>query len=545
MAEVGVRLARTTSLCINLCHSPLTTLSRQTGLVASTACNMEAMDTANDDAMDGNAPPILKMPIEILLRITDRLPTPSLCNMRLTCSALERSLYRSFTDEFFVRKQFMMTEDSLQALIDIAKSRLGQHVRYVYFGLDHFHGDAARPLPDPEKERILRERYGRTVALWSSGAHRVMLTEAFSLLPGLKGVVIRDFNSRRRTRDGHGKEWRSYGSTTLFQETGVNLPQALTRHWGMPQPITPLDQFCSQVFLAIVSALAAAKSTTESIEVMSRQGNYLQDFAFLVPKSSMKDVSQLLGGLRQLHLSLDLSWRETTHWSAQNANQSLTPPAPFLQQFLALMPSLKNLRINEQGANRVAGPALRHLLDSLSTTALPSLEELSLGHFAVELHTLLGLISRFTSLKSLELWKLVMTQDIRDDWESTPKENLWAKLLGNLINIPNLNLTYVKFGILKQQWTEKGNLLESPVSLEFGASRYVQEYTGPDWRHWASGVRGKMSVKWRASFGTGGHGDDDVDDTDSQVGDDNENWYDEGEDDDGDDDYGEGYGTYM
>ncbi len=53
--------------------------------------------------------------------ITYYLSTPELGNVRLTCKALERSLFNFFSHEFFRKKQFMMFEDSLSALIEISK----------------------------------------------------------------------------------------------------------------------------------------------------------------------------------------------------------------------------------------------------------------------------------------------------------------------------------------------------------------------------------------------------------------------------------------
>ena len=64
---------------------------------------------------------LTQVPVELLLRITYYLSTPELGNVRLTCKALERSLFNFFSHEFFRKKQFMMFEDSLSALIEISK----------------------------------------------------------------------------------------------------------------------------------------------------------------------------------------------------------------------------------------------------------------------------------------------------------------------------------------------------------------------------------------------------------------------------------------
>jgi hypothetical protein len=89
--------------------------------------------TTLDPATAGS--PIQKIPLEVLLRITHFLTTPELGKVRLLCRSMEQALYTSFTNEFFTRKQFMISEESLQALIDISKSRLSRHLRKVHIGL--------------------------------------------------------------------------------------------------------------------------------------------------------------------------------------------------------------------------------------------------------------------------------------------------------------------------------------------------------------------------------------------------------------------------
>lgn len=75
---------------------------------------------------------LLDMPLELLVQISTYVTTPDLSALRLTCKQLERSLWEWFADEFFVKKQFMITHPSLQALVDISHHpSLSKKLRYI------------------------------------------------------------------------------------------------------------------------------------------------------------------------------------------------------------------------------------------------------------------------------------------------------------------------------------------------------------------------------------------------------------------------------
>jgi hypothetical protein len=90
---------------------------------------------------------LLGMPLELLVQISTYVTTPDLSALRLTCKRLERSLWEWFADEFFAKKQFMITHPSLQALVDISHHpSLSKKLRHVIISThvyDHFNG----PLP--------------------------------------------------------------------------------------------------------------------------------------------------------------------------------------------------------------------------------------------------------------------------------------------------------------------------------------------------------------------------------------------------------------
>jgi hypothetical protein len=79
---------------------------------------------------------LLSVPLEVLLQITSHLTTVEYGNLRRTCKQVETVLFSSFSKEFFRKKQFMISEFSLQALVDISKSRFSSVLSHVIMGLE-------------------------------------------------------------------------------------------------------------------------------------------------------------------------------------------------------------------------------------------------------------------------------------------------------------------------------------------------------------------------------------------------------------------------
>ena len=48
---------------------------------------------------------LLGIPLELLVGVSEHLPTSDLGALRLTCKQVEKSLYEWFADEFFTKKQ--------------------------------------------------------------------------------------------------------------------------------------------------------------------------------------------------------------------------------------------------------------------------------------------------------------------------------------------------------------------------------------------------------------------------------------------------------
>jgi hypothetical protein len=73
-------------------------------------------------------PDLLRLPPELMLRISAHLTTVELGGFRLICKQVESSLFESFAREFFTKRQFMIERVSLEALAGIANSTLAPYL---------------------------------------------------------------------------------------------------------------------------------------------------------------------------------------------------------------------------------------------------------------------------------------------------------------------------------------------------------------------------------------------------------------------------------
>jgi hypothetical protein len=467
--------------------------------------------------MDQSKSPFHKVPLEILLRVQYHLTTPELCSLRLSCRSIEQSLFNTFSREFFTKKQFMLTEYSLQALIDISLSpRLSDCLTHVIISLDHLSPDLSLISPAMRPDHLVA--FGNQLVLQSIGRDREMLTTAFQNLKHLTTVGIRDYNSRRRTRDGPGVEWRSYGATTVIQTTGTRNAILSTGdgHFG---------QSLGRVFTCVLHALAAANSRPAEIEVLKKFGAGLRDISFNLPQSCEATALPVLQNLSTLLIPVEFS--HVPFQTHGNTGMPLVQPDFMLRNFLSKVQNLKHLRINFDSSHGSCTNLLRWLAvphnnnngsasnnlsvaadDSSTPVAIfppsvgfPYLNELNLGFARFQPNDLAAVVAKLApTLKRIELWKITLVHPearIPSDFSSdSNKINLLALLFHQLRNIPGLNLIHLKFGHIFQEY---GKGQSTPVQFRTDPSqsgrrkrwrRYqsshcdVAEYTGSDWKHY-------------------------------------------------------------
>ncbi|KAM0477494.1 hypothetical protein ACHAPX_005807 [Trichoderma viride] len=469
--------------------------------------------------------PLLQVPPEILDRITWHLQTTELCNFRLTCKAAERAVHFRFTSEFFTRKQFMVSEFSLRALVDISKSRLAAHLRHVHISLDQVEELASSHINMMSRtSRLHQQRLVEQSTLWTLGLVPKYLADAFSRLPNLETVALRDFNSTRRSRDGPHAQWRSYGFQTLVDETGA---YPVTSQFFNRSGAALLDR-ANIFFKAIIHGLGLANVRLKNLEVMERNGNLLLDSAFYMHPDFEAAYAPVLGNLKKLHLCIDVFWATPSNVAQPYHQENLI-------KFLSHCQGLEELRINGKRNSYGKGSRMNlHLFmswlaaseaqplsqlqsadisidgeDAPLAVEFPQLFNLSLGMMALTLEETVHLITKLAgSLQHLELWRFQLMADPGTDADAEEKkQNLYVSLLKRLLAVPNLNLRHIKLGVLQQVLDVSGMYNNKMQAIEFtkdkpastddekdAAAPVAQhsirkptnnfmEYTGPDWRH--------------------------------------------------------------
>jgi hypothetical protein len=460
---------------------------------------------------------LTSIPLEILLCITSNLPTRDLGSLRRTCKHVESSLFNTFSREFFTKKQFMLSEESLQALVDISNHpRLSRCLSHVIVGLDWYKTSVTgRDLGEvllgaldfTQAAKINRYRIGfaNQFTLLSSGQDREMLTQAFRNLPNLQTIGIRDFNSGGRVRDNC--EWTSYGATTIFQETGIHLIG------NVRQPVSDQQaSFSSRVFCTILHALGQSGAKPQAFEVLlKRYRSGLHDYAFNIPKFFEPSVKPVLCNLKTLLLTLDLSDEPMLLAIDDDYSPDGECHGYLLRRFLCHCPNLTHLRLNFQN-----GPPPRperflqwlgrpvtqaDSIDSFSASPLPrspelvalsQLRRLDFGMLSVSPHTLLDVIHKFKpTLRALSFWKVTLRPD--DGPQSLDRRaNMWAEFFAQLSN-----LDYVSVGYLSQEieFRHRTVRFKLPASQSGGFS-ITKEYSRHDMTHFPNNLVSDTVVLW-------------------------------------------------
>ncbi|KAK3716313.1 hypothetical protein LTR37_006463 [Vermiconidia calcicola] len=364
-----------------------------------------------------SAADILRLPPELVLRVSSNLNTPDLGAFRRTCKQIETNLFESFAREFFTKRQFMIEHVSLAALVGIANHKtLAPYLTEVIIGCDYLSHHEQRSYPHLERDlsgQIERGMFTET------GQARDMLVDAFSNLPNLRTVGLRDYNGTGRYRDGETALWRSYGWSTGLSEEDLRITGRETLKLGTATP--------DFIFPLLLFALGQAASRPAHINVFLR-GQRLPDKSFNVLAGYMyPKVEPVLSKLRTLLLSLNDSVSVSSH----------DAPHDNLKRFLRHTPVLEHLRLNFRpgmDANTLLewlGPPLH------GSVQLQYLTTLDLGLLSADPAVLLPIISKFP-LTSLSFWKVSLQP--RDALGLLPDSNTWSlflKRLGNFISRPS------------------------------------------------------------------------------------------------------------
>ncbi|OBT39792.1 hypothetical protein VE00_09668 [Pseudogymnoascus sp. WSF 3629] len=447
---------------------------------------------------------VREMPLEVFLQVSSYLTTPDLCALRRTCKRTEAWLFDTFSLEFFTRKQFMLTETSLQALIDISNHpTLSQCLRHVIIGLDNY-DYSGRPLPhfsqDAQANRY-RAGLANQFTLLSTGQDRDMLACAFRNLPNLQTVGLRDYSSGGRIRDSG--QWHSYGATTIFEETGVRLAG------GYRQGAIDTDlRYASRAFSSVLYALGQSSARPAAFEVLlKKRGFGLRDYAFNIPNFLEPSVVPVLASLKTLLLGVSLANESIFDTPGANNSPDLESRDFRFRQFFHHTPNLTHLRLNFQNVETsndedflvwLSHPALHPA--SPAPIVLSQLRRLDIGMLSVAPHVLLDVIRKFQpTLRELSLWKITL-KSTDQDRRRGKRVNVWAKFFAKLSDLDHLSV-----GCLSQlSQQEQQQVGFRPVDSQEDAWRISRDYSRDDMLDFPHNLVRDVLLEWPE----GGDGED-------------------------------------
>ena len=445
------------------------------------------------DLQTGHASKLLALPLEMLIHISSYLTTADYGNLRLVCKHLQASYFKPFAQEFFTKRQFMLTEFSLGTLVEISKSCYAPFLTHLIISVHSILPEFDPTIrtnddtADAARSNKFMDECIKHQLLISTGQDCELLAEALQNLPGLKIIGMRNFNSTGRYRDGKEALWNSYGTTTLLTQTGLRLPQPLHR--------TRDQNIIAHVFVTILRALGKCSQTRpERFEVILR-GLALPEKAFYIPHYLEPSVIPVLSNLKALFLDLNSAFGVFKSASKQQIQGMV------LESFLHRVPALEHLRLNFQDVTRsYVGEFLQRLsrpcdgsgpssgLDSvygkpiLEASGLPrqippvnfpNLTQLDIGFLTIDPHVLMGLFKKFKpTLRGISLHRVELQPEVA---QRQGNPDLWAKLF-DMLAASGLTLTSISFTSLSQSTVD-----DNKVRTTFNTTGHKSQ----DMWHWS------------------------------------------------------------
>ncbi|GAB7362618.1 hypothetical protein MBLNU230_g2930t1 [Neophaeotheca triangularis] len=434
---------------------------------------------------------ILELPPELLVSVASHLSTARLGCFRLTCQTIEKAVFDSFAREFFTKRQFAIEEVSLQALVDISKHAvLSKRLSEVIISLEKFN-NAAVHLDINDTNTVVRRMYSQ--ALIDSGRASDMLVEAFSNLPNLRTIGLRDYNARGRFRDGETALWKSYGWTSIYPtlsspRQSSPTPQQQAQQNDIDTRVLSYNRLPPSTALPLIMfALGKANVRLDNIEVFLRNCHLIPESLEVLQSGFMAEiVKPVISGLKTLMLTLGLIM-DTGHGAPHLPSSESDPIDAPLKQLLHQTSNLETLRINFVQVQFFCNPVL-HWLGKKSVSKnrtdrllhpppLSNLATLEIGMAQVVMPTLLDLLVKFgPKLKALSLWKLTLLRNYSPQPHDT--SSLWASLLPTFaVTLPdNAPLQSIMIGFIgEEEPTERLDC--DPVYFKASARENIEDIT--------------------------------------------------------------------
>ncbi|KAL1618300.1 hypothetical protein SLS54_007277 [Diplodia seriata] len=494
---------------------------------------------------------IVKLPQELIDRIVDFLPTVDLGSLRRTSKLMEHHLLTYFSKHYFTKKQFMVSEASLRALVDISEHpSFSPCLKHLIIGLDCY---MAIPFGVAEPYYVQCKRGAESQRrMFSTGRATRLLAKALSNLKNLQTIDIRDFDSQTRFRDrktGSGA-WRSWGAPTIDAH-GKRLTMHDTESSHVPD-----NHFHNRVFQAVLAAMADSSGRPQALVVNLRHRDRgLADGAFGLDGWMEESIAPALAGLQILHLDVSLDERPRVFNMISDQNDTLQDiadsPNTCIRHFLSCTPNVRWLRLNFQSTHiassfrlinwltavpgidpapkilpwyepsTASGPFTVHPWgdDNPAPVALP-LTQLDLGLTHISSSVLRSLFQKFTNLNGLSLFNITLhpTTMIRPP----RRTNLWADTFQALSADPPAQLKSLKMRRLIQVDTERGNnhfrevgidgKPESKIEVSKKALQQLAEVLTIDW----------PSMRPTDDYSDGGEDEEDEDEDEDNSEDDDD-----------------------
>ncbi|KAI0447053.1 hypothetical protein F4803DRAFT_500890 [Xylaria telfairii] len=471
---------------------------------------------------------LLNIPLEVLLQIASYLTTPEYGHLRRTSKQLEALLFGAFAREFFSKRQFALIEFSIQALVDIAKSRLGPSLTHLIIHVEH-------PFPHypptaPREKAVLENRHRieclNHMDFINTGADVEMLSEAIKHLPNLETIGIRDFYSRNRSRDN--TVWHSYGCPTYLKRTGHDLvlPSMYRGYIGTLHRST---EYISHIFLTILRAIGNVEMSGQSSKVTRLEvllhSSHLPDQTFRIPDRFQAVVSLALSKLHAIFLD---GLRESSlDFLVDDVSDTADPVIGFgyfLSMFLVKLSALQHLRLNFQAcesaaverillwlanARPVPAHATTKLVDSRPSTQdsenlpahfplapnFPNLQNLDLGMATVSDRVLIALYKNYKStLRGVSLHKINLAYK-----PDISKANLWAHLCNKMV-AADLQLQTLALSYLTQQ-SGNHDICHGQVTFKGSSNKNVKTWRGSTFSQSIKDITDDMESHWEEKKG--------------------------------------------
>lgn len=388
------------------------------------------------------------LPVELLTIVVAHLEWKDYAACRLTCRRIEAAMFSCFASSCFTRCRVMRTQESMQTLIEISKSRLGPFVKRLSVSAEVLRSTEgssrdSHPSGHPLKTRLTADQD----VFISTGCDREMLTEALLSLKSVQLIQIRNvysaasYSMSTAPRDPSARQ-RSLGLRKIL----LGQEEMIEGVGRKRRPTVPGDVHSERAcFYSTLLALGKADAHPKELRISGNSGLGFKCKALHFPECIALSVIPVLTQLENLHLSVS---------PGANVGPVRGPNLPGVKPqgistndvraFLQHMTRLRKLSLTLNGLENLYDGFIEWLASVPAQGTLPQsppaitfnyLQELSLKLiYGVRVQALLSVARKFAStLQKLRLYKVHLETSLQDN-ASTPRApgSVWAEFLKSL-----------------------------------------------------------------------------------------------------------------